>query len=57
MDVRWTVGRVGGSTTTHIEKIPYVAKQRVKDDMTEAQKNGVIQWNLMVSKLQEAGLM
>ena len=42
---------------TQIEKHPYVAKQRIKDDMAAAQKQGIMIWNSLISKLQEADLM
>lgn len=50
------VGMLGADAPS-IEKHPYVAKQRIKDDMSESQKQGIIAWNSLISKLQEAGLM
>jgi hypothetical protein len=43
--------------TTNIAKHPYVARQRMKDDMSDAQKQGVATWNSLIDKLNEAGLM
>jgi hypothetical protein len=38
-------------------KAPYASKQRLKEDMTASQKNGVTQWNTMIDVLKENGLM
>lgn len=38
-------------------KLPYVALQRIKSDMTDSQKRGAEIWNLMVNTLIENDLM
>lgn len=43
--------------STPKRKAPYATKQRIKDEMTPAQKNGVAQWNIMIDILKENGLM
>jgi hypothetical protein len=40
-----------------IKKHPYVAKQLVKSNMSDAQRQGIETWNSMIDKLLEAGLM
>ena len=44
-------------TVTPKRKAPRASKRPIKDDMTTAQKNGVIQWNLMIDILKENELM
>lgn len=50
------VGMLGDGFSS-IEKHPYVGKQKVTNDMTDAQKQGISIWNSLVSKIVEAGLM
>lgn len=38
-------------------KIPHVALQRAKEGMSEAQKEGIKVWNLMVKTLRDNELM
>lgn len=40
-----------------VEKVPYVATQRVKADMADSQKRGIETWNMMVQALKNNGLM
>lgn len=52
------VGMIGeGSPSPSIPKHPYVAKQRVKADMNDSQKQGIAVWNSLIQTLQDAGLM
>jgi hypothetical protein len=44
-------------TVTPKRKAPRASRRPIKEDMNTAQKNGVIQWNLMVDILKENGLM
>jgi hypothetical protein len=58
--ITWTVsepGDGGYQSTGPKRKAKYAAKQRMKDDMSESQKNGIIQWNDMIDVLRENGLL
>jgi len=61
MAVEWTIGKGGGTsvppTSAPKRKVPHIAKQRKKDDMTDAAKRGIDQWNLMIDVLKENNLM
>ena len=43
--------------TPDTPKVPYTAKQRVREGMKESEKAGVERWNVMITTLQAAGLM
>lgn len=49
------IGEVVSSPS--IEKHSYVAKQKLKDDMSDTQKAGITLWNSLIQKLEDAGLM
>ena len=52
------VGMIGEVISSpSIDKHPYVAKQKLKDDMSDTQKAGISLWNSLIAKLEEANLM
>ncbi|CAM4098165.1 hypothetical protein L1N85_10700 [Paenibacillus alkaliterrae] len=54
-EITWTVSNGGSSEPKH--KVPYTAKQRVKDSMSESEKQGIERWNAMIDALKENNLM
>lgn len=52
------LGMIGEVVSSpYIEKHQHVAKQKLKDDMSDTQKAGISLWNSLIAKLEEANLM